>query len=106
MKDSNNETSIVIDSDSMLTTIDNPWNPFTHFIDWYNHDTSYRIIPEVDPDVPVATCTSEYLDRVAITSPDFSEEENSREMMWAMQEIIDHDLFHIYKIVHPSDYEN
>lgn len=106
MNSVNKEGESILDrEDCMLTTIDNPWNPFTNFQDWYNHDTSFRIIPEIDPDVPVKTCTCEYLDRVAITSPNFSEEENHIEMVSAMNEIIDHDMFHIYKIVHPSDYK-
>lgn len=100
------EESKYTGNDCMLTTIDNPWNPFTHFKEWYSHDTSYRIIPQVDPDAPVATCTSEYLARIAITSNNFSEEENKREMYEAMKEIVRIDPFHIYKIVYPNSYES
>ena len=30
----------VMESEYMLTTIDNPFNPFTNFDDWYAFDTS------------------------------------------------------------------
>ena len=26
---------------TLLTTIDNPWNPFTHWREWYTHDMSH-----------------------------------------------------------------
>ena len=32
MEDLNNE-------EYMLSTIDNPWNPFTNFTDWFSFDT-------------------------------------------------------------------
>ena len=27
--------------DYMITTIDNPWNPFTHYHEWLSYDTSH-----------------------------------------------------------------
>ena len=45
---------------SMLTTIDNPWNPYTHFTEWYLYDTFHHYntcmyidrIAEIDPTMP------------------------------------------------------
>lgn len=60
----------------MLTTTDNPFDPFTQWDDWYLYDFTcgYR--------------TCEYLDRIACTSSDFSDEKNDKELERAMDEIV------------------
>lgn len=60
----------------VLTTTDNPWNPFTHFMEWYNYDTTY-----VRP-----SCTS-LIARRARTSPDLPETMNDLAIKDAIDEI-------------------
>ena len=48
----------------MVTTVDNKFNPFTNFEDWYRYDT--------DPAHPY--CTSQWLDNFLKTSSLFDEE--------------------------------
>lgn len=61
---------------SLLTTTDNPYDPFTQFEDWYNYDYSqgYK--------------TSEYLARIAKTSDELSDEDNEVAIEEAMNEIL------------------
>lgn len=49
----------------MLTTADNPFNPFTQFDDWFRYDSQKGY----------GTC--EYLARLARTSPDLSDEDET-----------------------------
>lgn len=71
----------------MLTTIDNPFDPFEQFKEWHLFDI------EKGHD-----CCS-YLGRIAKTSEEFSEEENEREIEKAIDEIIKYDFMNIYKKV-------
>ena len=59
-----------------LTTFDNPYNPFEQFSDWFLFD------------VEKGYNTCAYLDRIAHTSDQFSEEENTQEIERAIDEII------------------
>lgn len=61
---------------SMLTTIDNPFNPVTQWDDWYNFDEEKGY------------CTSGYLARIAITSDDLSEKQQDQAIEDAIDEII------------------
>lgn len=70
-----------------LTTIDNPYDPFEQFDAWYMYDM----------DKGYSTCS--YLDRVARTSNQLSDEENEKEMERAIDEIIKYDFQNIYKKV-------
>jgi len=60
----------------MLTTIDNPFNPFTHYDEWYNYDVSHGY----------NTCG--YLARIAKTSNDLSEADEDKAIDDAMNEIV------------------
>jgi hypothetical protein len=71
----------------MLTTIDNPYDPFEEFDKWYRFDT----------DKGYNSCS--YLDRVSATSDQMSEEENDQEIERAINEIIKYDFMNIYKKV-------
>ena len=51
-----------------LTTFDNPYDPFEQFSDWFLFD------------VEKGYNTCAYLDRIAHTSDQFSEEENNQEI--------------------------
>ena len=70
-----------------LTTIDNPFDPFTDFSSWflYDEEKGYH------------SCS--YLGRIAKTSDQFSDEENDAEIERAIDEIIKYDFMNIYKKV-------
>ena len=70
-----------------LTTFDNPYNPFEQFSDWFLFD------------VEKGYNNCAYLDRIAHTSDQFSEEENNQEIERAIDEIIRYDFMNIYKKV-------
>lgn len=70
-----------------LTTFDNPYDPFDDFDSWLMFDT----------DKGYNTCG--YLDRIAKTSDQFTDEENNREIERAIDEIIRYDFRNVYKKV-------
>ena len=71
----------------MLTTKDNPYNPFDNFDSWYmfDMDKGYN--------------SSAYLDRIARTSDALSNEENMAEIERAIDEIILYDVQDLYRKV-------
>ena len=71
----------------MLTTEDNPFDPFDQFDDWYAFDTQ------------MGYNTSSYLDRIAKTSPELSPEDYQREITRAIDEILRFNLTGNYKKV-------
>ena len=73
--------------DCMLTTFDNPYNPFDDFTLWllYDKEQGYN--------------TCERLARIAKLSDDMSQDEIDAETDRAMDEIIFYDFFNIYKKV-------
>jgi hypothetical protein len=71
-------------SNVMLTTIDNPFNPFDDFISWFMYD------------VESGYNTCAYLARIAKTSDQLTEKENDEEIERAIDEIISHDFMNIY----------
>ena len=71
----------------MLTTSDNPYDPFEQFDAWYMYDMEKGY----------STCS--YLDRIARTSNQLSDEENEKEIERAIDEIIRFDFQNIYKKV-------
>lgn len=70
-----------------LTTIDNPFDPFDQFDSWYRWDI----------DKGYDCCG--YLDRIARTSDQLSEEENDNEIERAIDEILKYDFRNVYKKV-------
>lgn len=73
---------------SMLTTIDNPFNPFTQFDEWFAYDVAKGY----------HTCS--YLARIVKTSDDLSDEEESIAIDEAIDEIIRLNVLGIYKRVY------
>ncbi len=71
----------------MLTTFDNPYNPFTQFEKWFLFDTEKGY----------NTCA--YLGRIVRTSDEFTEEENDLANERAIDEIIKYDFRNIYRKV-------
>ena len=76
-----------------LTTFDNPYNPFEQFDEWFLYD------------VEKGYNTCSYLARIARTSDEFTDEENTQEILRAIAEIVRYDFLNIYKKVKKSDYE-
>ena len=72
---------------AMLSTTDNPYNPFTEFDQWYAHDTS------------VGHHTLSLLGRVCITSDELSELDQSRAIDHAMDEIVAENVSGIHILV-------
>lgn len=72
---------------AMLTTIDNPFDPFDQFDSWINFDMEKGY----------NSCA--YLARIAFTSDSLSDAENEQEIERAIDEIIRYDFMNIYKKV-------
>lgn len=71
----------------MLTTIDNPFDPFEQFTSWFLFDVEKGY----------NTCSR--LARVAHISDELSEKETDEEIERAVDEIIKYDFMNIYKKV-------
>ena len=74
-------------SECMLTTFDNPFDPFEQFTSWFMFD------------VEKGYNSCGYLARIAKLTDDMSEEEVDRETERAIDEIIFYDPLNIYKKV-------
>jgi len=70
-----------------LTTIDNPHDPFTNFIEWFMCDEE------------LGHHSISLLGRIAKTSDELSDEENNEEIRRAIKEIIANDYEGIYTMV-------
>lgn len=70
-----------------LTTVDNPFDPFEQFNDWF----------EFDIEKGYYTCSR--LARLANLSDDMSEAESNKEIERAIDELIKYDVFDVYKKV-------
>lgn len=78
---------------SMLTTIDNPYNPFENFDEWYNYDITHGY----------NSCS--YLARVANTSDSLTDEENEQEVARAIDEILRYDPLNLFIKVEEKEKE-
>lgn len=79
---------------AMLTTFDNPYDPFEQFHLWFMFD------------IQKGYNSCGYLGRIAKTSDKFSQEENEREIEHAIDEIVQNDFRNVYrKIVKSSVFE-
>lgn len=73
-----------------LTTVDNPYDPFTQFDSWFNYDNQKGY----------HSCA--YLDRISKISDEMSDEEREKAVENAIDEIIKYDFMNIYKKVRIS----
>ena len=82
-----NESLLATEDEFMLTTIDNPFDPFEQFTNWFLFD------------VEKGYNTCSYLARIARISDEFSEQENNKEIERAIDEIIKYDFTNTFKKV-------
>lgn len=60
----------------MLTTVDNPFDPFTQFDEWFTWDSK------------AGYHTPSLLDRVVATSDELSEADQAKAVQWGIDEIV------------------
>lgn len=77
----------------MLTTVDNPYNPFTQFKHWYQYDV----------DKGYYSCS--WLARLCHDSSEMTDNELRKDIEDAIDTIVRLDFTHIYKKVYESDYK-
>lgn len=77
----------------MLSTIDNPFNPFEDFNSWFLFD------------VEKGYNSCSYLARIAKTSNEFTEKEEDEEIERAIDEIIQYDFMNLYIKVKQTDFK-
>lgn len=77
----------------MLTTIDNPFDPFTQWDDW----------KRFDEDMKYFTCS--YLARITKTSDDLSDADNDLAIENAINEIVSLNILGIYRKVYEKNKE-
>lgn len=68
----------------MLSTIDNPYNPFVDYDHWLAYDREQQYY------------TNEYLDRVIISSPNLSDNDQEEARLKAIDDIIKLNVLGIY----------
>ena len=76
---------------TMLSTIDNPFNPFENFDSWFLFD------------VEKGYNSCAYLARITKMSDEFTEDEEAEEIERAIGEIIKYDFMNLYIKVTESD---
>lgn len=74
----------------MLTTIDNPFDPFTRFDEWYAYDEA------------AGHHTTSYLARIVNTSDELSEADQDLAIELAIQEIVQLNISGLYRSVVPG----
>ena len=75
----------------MLSTIDNPFNPFTQWNEWKRYDEDKKYY----------TCS--YLARIAKTSDDLSEADYDQVILNAINEIVRFNINGLYKKVYEDE---
>jgi hypothetical protein len=72
-------------ADPMLTTVDNPFNPFTQYDEWFEYDAA------------LGYNTPAYLARVVRTSDELSEADQRIAIEQAIDEIIKENVLGLYR---------
>lgn len=78
-------------SNVMLTTTDNPFNPFTHYDGWYAWDAA------------AGYHTPSYLARIVRSSDELSELDQDQAITDAIDEIVTYNILGIYKKIYGTD---
>ena len=81
------ESEKIIDNEAMLTTFDNPFDPFEDFTSWWMFD------------IEKGYNTCSYVDRIAHVTEDMTQKEVNEEIERAIDEIIQFNPLNIYKKV-------
>lgn len=78
----------------MLTTVDNPFNPFTNFNEWYEFDerAGYH--------------TPSFLARVVRTSSELSERDQENAIEQGIDEIVSENVLGLYRKVSADSFPN
>jgi hypothetical protein len=74
-------------AEAMLTTVDNPYDPFTQYDDWYTFDRR------------MGYHTPSFLARIVITSDELSDADQAEAIEAAIDEIVRENVLGIYKKV-------
>lgn len=72
---------------AMLTTIDNPWNPVTHYQEWYAFDAAHGYH------------TPSFLARIAVSSDELTEADQDLAVEVAIDEIVRENVNGMYRKV-------
>lgn len=75
------------DGQYMLTTVDNPFSPFTQFKEWFAYDTTSGYH------------TAAFLARIVKTSDDLSESDQDQAIQMAIDEIVRENVFGVHRKV-------
>ena len=78
------ELDLLLSDPYMITTLDNPYNPFLQYEDWYTFDVAHGY----------NTCA--YLARLVASSHELSEQDEALAVAQAIDEIVSLDLLGIY----------
>ena len=81
-----------METESMLTLIDNPFDYFTDFRNWRKFDIEYS-----QKNNTLLCC--EYLARIAELTDDMTQKERDQEIERAIDEILLYDFMNVYKKV-------
>ena len=77
----------------MLSTIDNPWNPFTHYEEWYAFDAL------------LGYHTPALLARVTVSSNELSDYDQELDIMRAIDEIVSENVSGMHRKVYPKTFK-
>lgn len=84
---------IVESTERMLTTVDNPYSPFTEYDKWF----------QFDRDKGYNTCG--LLGRIARSSHELSDADEDLAIELAMQEIVRENVYGVHRLVSRSDFK-
>lgn len=74
----------------MLTTVDNPYDPFTQFTEWFAYDTA------------MGYHSASFLARIALTSDELSDADQHQAIQSAIEEIVRENVSGMHKKVSRS----
>ena len=75
------------DEDVMLSTIDNPWNPFTHYEEWFAEDAR------------LGYHTPSLLARVVVSSNELSDYDQEQDILRGIDEIVSENVSGMHRKV-------